>query len=87
MKKESQPRRPTTSRENILALQAQIREAVAGGANAESLTLRMTWRDEAGLRRNSELPVEAISYANGEMRFWGVKVEKGGVETSVLEGV
>jgi len=65
--------------------QRRIAEAIAEGATAGDLTLRLTLGDARRLRRDTDLPLEAISYLGGEMHFLGVKVVEGGVEASLLE--
>ena len=62
----------------------QIEAAIADGVALEDLTLRLTLRDVSLLSRDPAVPVTDISYANGVMRFLGVKVEKGGVDVSSL---
>lgn len=64
---------------------AQIEAALAAGASAETLTLRLTLRDASLLTRDPSIPLADISYVGGVMRFLGVLVEKGGVTDSVLD--
>lgn len=63
----------------------QIEAAVAEGVSAEDMILRLTLRDTTLLSRDSTIPLADISYAGGEMRFLGVRVEKGGVPESRLD--
>ncbi|PZQ64285.1 MAG: hypothetical protein DI570_06030 [Phenylobacterium zucineum] len=63
----------------------QIDAAVADSATLESMTLRLTLRDVSLLSRNPAIPLTDISYVGGEMRFLGVRVEKGGVPESRLD--
>ncbi len=63
------------------AIEAAQREGVAPG----DLTLRLTLRAEASLRRDRSLAVEDISYLDGAMMFLGVPVISGGVDASRLE--
>lgn len=63
----------------------QIESAVADGVPLEDMTLRLTLRDVSLLSRDPATPVTDISYANGVMRFLGVKIEKGGVPISALD--
>lgn len=65
--------------------QRRIADALADGAAAGDLTLRLTLGDARRLRRDADVPLEAISYLGGEMHFLGVKVVEGGVEASLLE--
>ncbi|MBJ7413406.1 MAG: hypothetical protein JHD15_24050 [Phenylobacterium sp.] len=64
---------------------AMIQSAVADGVAAEDMVLRLTLRDVSLLTRDPATPVTDISYANGVMRFLGVRVEKGGVPESILD--
>jgi hypothetical protein len=63
----------------------QIEAAVADGVPTEEMTLKLTLRDASRLTRDPKTPVADISFANGTMRFLGVKIEQGGVAESVLE--
>ncbi|HEX7885389.1 MAG TPA: hypothetical protein VF474_05385 [Phenylobacterium sp.] len=63
----------------------QIESAVADGVALDDMTLRLTLRDVSLLSRDPATPVTDISYANGVMRFLGVKIEKGGVPISALD--
>jgi hypothetical protein len=63
----------------------RIQDALTEGTAVADLTLRLTLGDARRLRRDSEVPLEAISYHDGAMHFLGVKVVEGGVEASVLE--
>lgn len=49
------------------------------------MKLRLTLGDAAKLARDPSVPLSDIAYADGAMRFMGVIVERGGIETSVLE--
>jgi hypothetical protein len=63
---------------------SEIEKAEAEGVAREDMTLRLTLRDVNQLRRDGSLPVADISYADGAMRYLGVKVAQGGVAESVL---
>jgi len=63
---------------------AEIEKAEAAGAAREDMTLHLTLNDVNQLRRDATLPVADLSFAGGVMRFLGVRVEQGGVSTSVL---
>lgn len=63
---------------------AEIEKAVAEGVAREDMMLRLTLNDVNQLRRDGSLPVSDISYADGVMRYLGVKVEQGGVPQSEL---
>lgn len=66
-------------------LRSQIEKAVAEGAAPDDMTLRLTLSDVSQLKRDASLAVSDISFADGVMRFLGVKVEQGGVPASVLD--
>ena len=61
---------------------AAIANAQAQGAESSTMLLRLTLGDEAKLRRDRSIPLEDIRFADGEMRFLGVKIVTG--ETSAL---
>lgn len=63
----------------------EIEKAEAAGVAREDMTLRLTLNDADRLRRDRSLAVADISFADGVMRFIGVRVEQGGVAASVLE--
>lgn len=63
---------------------AQIEKAEAAGVAREDMILQLTLSDVSRLRRDRNLPVTDISFADGVMRFLGVKVDEGGVAASVL---
>ena len=63
----------------------QIEAAVAEGVAPADMTLRLTLRDVTLLSRDPVIAVEDISFTGGEMRFLGVRVEKGGVPESRLD--
>lgn len=63
----------------------QIEAAIAEGVAPEVMVLRLTLRDVTLMSRDHATPVADISYSGGVMRFLGVRVEKGGVASSVLD--
>lgn len=63
----------------------QIEAAIAGGASAETMTLRLTLNDGRRLRRDDSVPLDQISYRGGAMHYLGVRVVEGGVTVSVLD--
>lgn len=65
----------------------QIEAAVAAGADPDQMVLHLTLADVKQMTRDPSTPVADISFANGVMRFLGVRVEKGGVPVSTLEGI
>lgn len=64
---------------------AAIIQAERDGVAKAQMTLRLTLRDEAELKRDRTIAVDEISFAGGEMRFLGVKVSPGGVAVSSLD--
>lgn len=64
---------------------AAIEAAEAEGVKREAMTLRLTLRDVSELKRDPAVPVDDIHYADGEMRFLGVKVVQGGIVDSALD--
>lgn len=79
------PKSAASGRKSMASLQDAIRTHIAEGGSADDMVLHLTRRDAANLRRDPSVPIEAISFANGEMRLLGVKVVTGGVEVSALE--
>lgn len=63
----------------------QIEAALTEGVAREAMVLRLTLRDVHLMTRDPATPLADISYADGEMRFLGVLVAKGGVEASRLD--
>jgi hypothetical protein len=63
----------------------QIEKAELAGVERSAMTLRLTLGDVAALKRDRSLALEEISFANGEMRFRGVKVIAGGLAASELQ--
>lgn len=63
---------------------SEIEKAAAEGVAPEDMVLRLTVGDATHLKRDRTLPVADLSFADGEMRFLGVRVEQGGVAESVL---
>jgi len=64
---------------------AAIAQAELDGIAKAQMTLRLTLRDESELKRDPAIGLEEISFADGEMRFLGVKVAPGGVTVSSLD--
>ncbi len=62
-----------------------IEKAEADGATRADMVLRLTLRDAADLKRDRSVPVQDISFADGVMRYIGVKVTPGGVAVSALQ--
>ncbi len=81
--KDGKPLKPPVSPAVVFG--AQIDTALAGGASAKAMILRLTLNDGRRLRRDDKVPLEQISYQGGEMHFRGVRVVEGGVGVSVLD--
>src|SRR5690348_954907 len=64
----------------------QIASAIAAGVAPEAMTLRLTLRDANLIVRDSAVGVEEVRFEAGAMYFLGVRVEKGGVPVSLLDG-
>jgi len=82
----SQPR-PLVKQDTIVGLREAIADADGQGADRADLTLHLTHRDAALLKRSPAVAMEEISFLGGEMRFLGVKVEVGSVTVSSLAGL
>lgn len=63
---------------------SEIEKAEAAGATREDMILKLTLSDMSRLRRDRSLSVTDISFADGVMRFLGVRVDEGGVAVSAL---
>ncbi len=63
---------------------SEIEKAMADGAMLSALMLKLTLSDAAKLRRDPSIETEAISFADGQMRYLGVRVVEGDITTSTL---
>jgi hypothetical protein len=63
---------------------SEIEKAAADGVPREDMALHLTLGDVSDLKRDGTLAVSDISFQDGVMRFLGVKVEEGGVTSSVF---
>jgi hypothetical protein len=63
---------------------AEIEKAEAAGVAREDLSLHLTLNDVNQLKRDRSISVTDISFADGTMRYLGVKIVQGGVTASVL---
>ena len=68
-----------------LQFRAEIEKAEADGVSRDELSLHLTLSDASELKRDRTLPLTDISFADGTMRYLGVKIVQGGVSTSVLQ--
>ena len=62
----------------------EIDKLTEEGAAPADLLLRLTRGDAAKLRRDPAVSLDDLSFADGEMRYLGVKVSEGGTDASVL---
>ena len=62
----------------------QIEKAEAAGFLRDGMSLHLTLNDVNQLKRDRTLPVTDISFAEGVMRYLGVKIVQGGIAVSVL---
>ena len=76
--------RPIPKHDTILLLRNAIAEAGDSGSDLSAMTLHLTHRDAALLKRSPTVAMEEISFVGGEMRFLGVKVDVGQVTVSAL---
>lgn len=79
------PPRPKPPAPAAITFRSAIERALQEGVDPEDMTLRLTLRDEAELKRDRTIAVEDISFSAGVMRFLGVKVATGGVPASTLD--
>lgn len=77
--------RPGAQKSRPDEFRAAIEKAEAGGASRADMVLRLTLRDVADLKRDRSVAIEDISFADGVMRYIGVRVAPGGVAVSVLD--
>jgi hypothetical protein len=63
---------------------AAIEQAKSDGLDPSAMMLRLTLGDVSRLKRDRTIAAEDISFAGDEMRYLGVKVALGDVETSAL---
>jgi len=75
---------PVRRKSPALRFRTQIEKAEADGLDRPEMKLRLTHADVSKLKRDPELAVADISFADGVMRFLGVQVEVGGVTESEL---
>ena len=84
MNRPTPARRAASKRSAAERFRAEIEAALADGSSADEMTLRLTRTDVDHLKRDNAIPVSDISFASGEMRFLGVRIEPGGVDASRL---
>ncbi len=80
------PRRlPLERGSRIETFRKAIEAAEQEGVSREAMTLRLTLRDTTLIRRDNTIPVQDISFADGEMKVLNVRVISGGIPESVLD--
>jgi hypothetical protein len=81
------PRPPTVAAPPLppgLKFRAAIERAKQDGLDPSAMMLRLTLGDVSRLKRDPSIAANDISFSGDEMRYLGVKVAPGGVETSAL---
>lgn len=73
--------RRTSSAERF---RSEIEQAEAEGVAREDMVLELTLSDVSQLKRDPSLAVADIGFADGVMRFLGVRIQEGGVTESRL---
>ncbi len=63
----------------------QIDAALASGARLEDMVLRLTRIDASKLKRDPQVGLNDIRFEPSGMHFLGVRVDEGGVLSSILE--
>lgn len=66
-------------------LRSDVDRAVAAGHDPATMTLRLTHADASQIKRDPNLDLADVSFADGEMRYLGIRVVQGGVAVSTLE--
>jgi hypothetical protein len=69
----------------ISDLRQLIQKAEEAGGDRDSMILHLTFRDASLIKRSREVGVDEIRFADGEMRFLGVRVVVGDVAMSSLQ--
>jgi hypothetical protein len=67
-----------------LKFRTAIEQAKQDGRDPAAMMLRLTLGDVSRLKRDRSIAAQDISFAGDEMRYLGVKVATGDVETSAL---
>ena len=63
----------------------EIEKAEAEGVSRDQMVLQLTLNDVNHLKRDGSLPIADISFADGVMRYLGVRVEEGSVSKSAIQ--
>jgi hypothetical protein len=69
----------------IVDLRQAIETAEAAGGARDAMTLHLTFRDAALIKRSREVTVDEVRFTDGVMHFLGVKVIIGDVAMSNLQ--
>lgn len=80
-----QARRPAVPRKPAVEFRDAIEKAESDGVSRGDMLLKLTLSDASELKRDRTVAVEDISFADGTMRYLGVKVSQGGVPKSTLD--
>lgn len=84
MPKERPQAGPLFGRQRVEGFRRAIELAEADGLARTDMVLHLTHRDVHGLKRDREIPVADISFADGVMHFIGVRVIQGDSAVSFL---
>ncbi|HWE99177.1 MAG TPA: hypothetical protein VG248_05220 [Caulobacteraceae bacterium] len=82
--KTKSPPPPVPGRSPARPLQDAIERAEAAGVKRGDMKLHLTRRDVVLLKRDAEVALSDISFADGVMSYVGVAIEQGGVAVSEL---
>ena len=66
-------------------LRVAIVKAEAEGIERSDMLLRLTFRDASLIKRSPSVGIDEVSFADGDMRFLGVKIITGPIALSLLE--
>ncbi len=83
--KHSKQTQPMSHGPSIDDLRVAIDRAEAEGIARPDMLLRLTFRDASLIKRSPSVGVDEVSFADGHMRFLGVKIVVGPVALSSLE--
>ncbi len=78
------PRRPIIDEKPGLRFGREIREAVSAGAELADMQLNLTLMDASKIKRDRDIALSDVSFADGRMRYLGVNVVEGGARSSAL---
>jgi len=80
MRTSTKPRRSSPA----ATFRAQIEKAEAEGCARGDMILKLTLGDASLLKRDSDVAVSDIGFADGTMTYLGVAIQEGGVTQSAL---